>query len=63
MVASTGVAAASPKAQSVLPAILSATLSSNSMSRINPSPRSILRSMFSSHTPPSRHGVHLPHDS
>ena len=46
IVVSTGVAAASPKAHSVLPAMLSATLSSRSMSRIVPSPRSILSSIL-----------------
>ena len=62
-VVSTGVAAASPKAQSVLPTMLSDTLSSRSMSFIVPSPRSILSRILYSQSPPSRHGVHLPHDS
>ena len=34
-----------------------------SMSRICPSPRSILLRIRNSQSHPSRHGVHLPHDS
>jgi NADH-quinone oxidoreductase subunit F len=39
------------------------TLVSRSRSRISPSPRSIFASSLNSQSPPSRHGVHLPHDS
>ena len=63
MVVSTGVTAASPKAHSVLPPTLVATLDSRSMSLIAPWPLSILRSSLNSQSVPSRHGVHLPHDS
>src|ERR1019366_1418703 len=62
-VVNTGVTAASPNAQSVLPAMLLATLVSRSRSLICPAPRSILRRILYSQSVPSRQGVHLPHDS
>ena len=63
IVVSTGVAAASPNAHSVLPVMLLDTPNSRSRSFGCPSPRSIRCSSFRSQSVPSRHGVHLPHDS
>src|SRR5262249_24723884 len=62
-VVTTGVTAASPKAQSVLPPMFAEMLDSRSRSRIWPSPLSIFWRILCSQSVPSRHGVHLPHDS
>src|SRR5207244_91795 len=58
-----GVAAASPKAQTVLPMMESQTVERISRSRGVPWPSSILSSRRSSQPVPSRQGEHLPHDS
>src|SRR6185295_2428600 len=63
IVESTGVAAASPNAQRVLPTMLFETPNSRSRSLACPSPRSRRSNNLYSQSHPSRHGVHLPHDS
>ena len=55
--------AASPKGQTVLPAIESTTLRTVAMSRLVPSPSSSRVRSRSSQPVPSRQGVHLPQDS
>src|SRR5208283_1062256 len=59
----TTLAALSPSAQKVFPIIFFATSSRSSMSTSLPSPTATLSRMLLSHPTPSRHGVHLPHDS
>ena len=60
---STGVTAASPKGQNVLPRMLSDTSSRRSRSSGRPCPSSIRCRIFTNQPVPSRQGVHLPHDS
>src|SRR2546428_13377928 len=59
----TGPMAASPRAQSDLPPMLSDISSSRSASSRRPSPLSMRSRIDSSQLVPSRHGVHWPHDS
>src|SRR5437899_12398769 len=59
----TGPIAASPRAQSDLPPMLSDMSSSRSASSRLPSPRSRRSRIDSIQLHPSRHGVHCPHDS
>ena len=59
----TGPVAKSPRAQNDRPAMLSHRSSSVSRSSELPSPRSSRSSTCTIHQVPSRHGVHLPHDS
>src|ERR1700761_2570793 len=58
-----GQAQASPKAQMVLPAMLSATFFRTEGSRATPPPASRRSVTFFIQSEPSRHGVHWPHDS
>src|SRR5438067_11930856 len=62
-VATTGLVAKSPSAQSTLPEISPDSESSRSRSAGAPRPASIRDRLLNSHDVPSRHGVHLPHDS
>ena len=59
----TGLVAPSPRAQNARPRMLSDTSSSVSMSCSSPSPRSSRSRICTYQNTPSRHGVHLPHDS
>src|SRR4051812_36924834 len=63
IVAVTGLVAKSPRAQSTLPPISLETESNRSRSSSRPPPSWIRTSVLCSHWVPSRHGVHLPHDS
>ena len=58
-----GLVAPSPRAQNALPRMLSQRSSSRSMSPDVPWPASRRPSTCASQNVPSRHGVHLPHDS
>src|SRR5580765_502500 len=62
-VATTGLVAKSPSAHSTLPEISLDRESSKSRSAGAPRPSSIRFRILNSHEVPSRHGVHLPHDS
>ena len=61
-VVSTGVAAASPNAQSVLPAMCPATLEQREVLHLAFAALDLPQDL-DSQSVPSRHGVHLPHDS
>ncbi len=58
-----GLVAASPRAQKLRPRMLSQMSTSLSMSSCVPWPFSMRVMIWRSHHVPSRHGVHLPHDS
>src|SRR3954468_23112891 len=62
-VATTGLVAKSPSAHSTLPEISPDRDTSKSRSPGAPRPASIRFKILKSHEVPSRHGVHLPHDS
>src|ERR1051326_4110770 len=62
-VATTGEVAKSPRAQSTFPEICPESESSSSRSPGTPRPASMRVRILNSHEVPSRHGVHLPHDS
>src|SRR5690349_16390839 len=58
-----GLVAPSPRAQNERPRMLSHRSRSSSMSPSRPSPSSSRLRIWTFHQVPSRHGVHLPHDS
>src|SRR6187200_2261901 len=62
-VATTGLVAKSPRAHSTLPEISLESESSRSRSPGTPRPDSMRLRILNSQLVPSRHGVHLPHDS